>query len=59
MDDYVKKDMAINNFSSPSAEKKKTLKKPSISKGAKKTEEFKKAYRQFYDDVKISDREDW
>ncbi|GEM_PF-1263562 len=26
---------------------------------AKKTEEFKKAYRQFYDDVKISDREDW
>ncbi len=38
---------------------KPKVKKVIVTKGAKKTEEFKKAYRQFYDDVKISDREDW
>lgn len=58
MDDYVKKDEVDKN-SAASPVKKKTVKKPTVSKGAKKTEEFKKAYRQFYDDVKISDREDW
>ena len=58
MDDCVKKD-EVNNNSTASPSKKKTVKKPTVSKGAKKTEEFKKAYRQFYDDVKISDREDW
>lgn len=59
MNDYVKQDEAVKTPSAPSLEKKKAVKKPSYSKAVKKTEEFKKAYRQFYDDVKISDREDW
>lgn len=43
-----------------SSDKIKPVKKPvKNSKGLKATEDFKKAYRQFYDDVKISDREDW
>lgn len=60
MDDCVKQDAVNKNSSkSPSSEAKRSVKKSSLSKGARKTEEFKKAYRQFYDDVKISDREDW
>lgn len=58
MDDCVKKD-EVDKSSTASPAKKKTVKKPTVSKGVRKTEEFKKAYRQFYDDVKISDREDW
>lgn len=54
MNDGVKKDDTLKN--SPSAPK---VKKTTVTKEAKKTEEFKMAYRQFYDDVKLSDREDW
>lgn len=60
MDDCVKQDVVDKNSSkSPTQDKKRSVKKPLLSKGARKTEEFKKNYRQFYDDVKISDREDW
>lgn len=51
--DGVNKDDALKTSPKPS------VKKVTKTQGAKKTEEFKKAYRQFYDDVKLSDREDW
>lgn len=54
MKDGVKEDK-----SATSLKKKPDDKTKKKSKGLKATEDFKKAYRQFYDDVKISDREDW
>ncbi len=55
MRDGVKEDKTAKSSVAKKPEKT-PLKK---SKGLKATEDFKKAYRQFYDDVKISDREDW
>lgn len=59
MDDYVNSDVGNKDSSKPSSPSVKKDKKRTQTKGTRKTEEFKKAYRQFYDDVKISDREDW
>lgn len=38
---------------------KKNVKKQTAPKDKKAQEDFKKHYFEFYDDIKISDRQDW
>lgn len=38
---------------------KKPLKKQVSPKAKKASEDFKKRYFEYYDDIKISDRQDW
>ena len=52
---------SISEKPGKSVKKEKTpeKKKPSTSKTNKAAEDFKRKYFEYYDDIKISDRQDW
>lgn len=52
---------SISEKTEKSVKKEKTpeKKKPSTAKTNKAAEDFKRKYFEYYDDIKISDRQDW